>query len=77
MADPRAPLSTVASSACARCGAAFTCGAESGAPKCWCVAQPRLQNLLAYQTCLCPACLAAALKEEADAGLSHSAGGQR
>jgi hypothetical protein len=66
-----------AAQSCSRCGAAFTCGAQSGAATCWCVALPRLQNIRADQTCLCPACLQAALKEESHAGLSHPAGGQR
>jgi hypothetical protein len=43
--------------ACARCGAAFECGAETGA--CWCAEE---QFRLPMPTgdagdCLCPACL--------------------
>jgi hypothetical protein len=44
--------------ACARCGAAFDCGAATGA--CWCAAEDvRLPMPAAGSTedCLCPACL--------------------
>jgi hypothetical protein len=70
-------IAAVAVQSCSRCGSAFTCGAESGTATCWCVELPRLQNIRADQTCLCPACLQAALKEESHAVLPHSPGGQR
>jgi hypothetical protein len=47
---------------CARCGAAFGCGIETGA--CWCASvevDPATRAELAerYDGCLCPACLRA------------------
>jgi hypothetical protein len=50
-------------SACARCGAAFTCGAVSGAEHCWCFTMPRLPKISGFKTCLCQVCLELALKE--------------
>jgi hypothetical protein len=49
-------------SACARCGALFTCAmADGGAPAqpCWCAALPLLMPLPAEGagTCYCPDCL--------------------
>jgi hypothetical protein len=50
-------------SACARCGAAFVCD-PAGA--CWCAALPRKLKvpMEVGATCLCPSCLAAALRHE-------------
>ena len=52
---------------CERCGAAFGCGAGTGA--CWCVAEPFRLPLpkvgeSKFKDCLCPACL----REAAAAG---------
>ena len=68
-------------SACARCGAPFTCGAVAGTDTCWCNAMPRLMNIISgFDTCLCPACLEHALKNELEepnnAGIPHPAGRQ-
>ncbi|HUQ76140.1 MAG TPA: cysteine-rich CWC family protein [Burkholderiales bacterium] len=46
--------------ACARCGAAFACGAEE--PGCWCEGLPPLAPL-AGRDCLCRACLEHELRE--------------
>jgi hypothetical protein len=52
--------------ACARCGAAFECGAAAGA--CWCAEEqfrlPMPQD--GSEDCLCPACL------RAEASAQHS-----
>ncbi|HJV10612.1 MAG TPA: cysteine-rich CWC family protein [Burkholderiales bacterium] len=45
---------------CARCGALFACGRNQA--RCWCAALPRLEPLPG-RSCLCPACLAAELRE--------------
>jgi hypothetical protein len=48
----------------------------AGLAECWCAALPRLSTLLPYDTCLCPACLAQALNDNAkdtDAGTAHPA----
>ncbi|HEX4328432.1 MAG TPA: cysteine-rich CWC family protein [Burkholderiales bacterium] len=66
--------SDLPASACARCGAPFTCGMVAGTPQCWCNALPPLPTLLPFETCLCPACLEQALKDIPDAGPSHPAG---
>jgi hypothetical protein len=54
--------------ACARCGAAFECGAPG---ECWCAAEPDRLPLTAAganEDCLCQACLrkAAALRRAAE-----------
>ncbi|HYY60064.1 MAG TPA: cysteine-rich CWC family protein [Burkholderiales bacterium] len=46
--------------ACARCGAPFACGADEAG--CWCEKLPPLEPVPG-RGCLCPACLAAELKE--------------
>jgi hypothetical protein len=48
---------------CERCGEAFGCGAGTGS--CWCAQvelgdAARAELALSYESCLCPACLAAA-----------------
>jgi len=61
------PPSTNRRLACARCGTAFECGANTGA--CWCAAEPYRLPLTAAgvaEDCLCPACLRQA------AALDHS-----
>ncbi|WP_244158382.1 cysteine-rich CWC family protein [Caballeronia fortuita] len=54
---------------CARCGAAFRCGALAGDPSCWCATLPALpaDRLRAGMRCLCPACLAARIANAASA----------
>jgi hypothetical protein len=54
-------------SLCARCGAEFRCGAQTGS--CWCetvevplATSQRLRE--AYADCLCASCLAAEVKRE-------------
>ncbi|MGA7811840.1 cysteine-rich CWC family protein [Caballeronia sp.] len=46
---------------CARCGALFRCGQQSGDADCWCASLPRLplDRLAAGRSCLCPECLRA------------------
>jgi len=45
---------------CARCGQNFECGMLAGAERCWCTELPPLDPVPG-ETCLCPACLRAAL----------------
>jgi hypothetical protein len=55
------PDSTVDGAArCSRCGQAFECGMLAGARQCWCAELPPLDPVPGH-TCLCPACLRAAL----------------
>jgi uncharacterized protein len=44
---------------CPKCGAEFGCGANGPHNDCWCASFPPVKPQ-AGQTCLCPACLAAA-----------------
>ncbi len=46
-------------SSCAKCGAAFACGAHDRTRPCWCMDFPPVEPG-AGAACLCPACLAAA-----------------
>ena len=46
---------------CGRCGAAFTCGAVTKSAACWCFTMQRLEKAEWSGTCLCSACLGAAL----------------
>ncbi len=48
-----APCST-----CVRCRAPFACGAASGAPQCWCMAEPPVLPDQNQAACFCPRCLA-------------------
>ncbi len=52
-----ASLAPVSGDACARCGAAFECGMNAGAARCWCVDAPRVAIDPALAGCLCPRCL--------------------
>ncbi|MGW8269063.1 MAG: cysteine-rich CWC family protein [Burkholderiales bacterium] len=54
---------------CARCGQYFECGMLAGAERCWCAELPPLDPVPG-ETCLCPACLRAALA--AAPGARHS-----
>jgi hypothetical protein len=43
---------------CSRCGKEIQCGAEIGAPICWCADMPKLKPIPArYTDCLCLECL--------------------
>jgi hypothetical protein len=55
-------------SSCARCGAAFRCGAAAGG--CWCAALPALPRLphALPASCLCEACLRAEIAAQAADG---------
>ena len=46
---------------CGRCGAAFTCGVMTQSAACWCFSMPHLEKADLGGTCLCYACLGAAL----------------
>jgi hypothetical protein len=50
-------------SACARCGAVFTCAMVAGSSEpCWCTRLPPLETLdPSLESCLCESCLRAAL----------------
>ncbi len=49
---------------CSRCEDSFTCGAETGAPDCWCAELPRYSFVANEdQDCLCPECLGEAIQE--------------
>lgn len=58
--SPKPDLPPGDGSACARCGAAFECGMQAGAERCWCAELPPLAPVPG-QGCLCPACLSAAI----------------
>jgi predicted Fe-S protein YdhL (DUF1289 family) len=47
---------------CSRCGAAFVCGAKDCSTPCWCASYPPIAPV-GDATCLCPACLSAAIPE--------------
>lgn len=50
---------------CSRCGAPRTCAVEAGlATPCWCLSMPKLppEQLTGSLSCMCPACLQAALR---------------
>jgi predicted Fe-S protein YdhL (DUF1289 family) len=50
---------------CSRCGASFVCGASDCSTPCWCASYPPVEPK-ADATCLCPACLAAAVAAPAE-----------
>lgn len=43
--------------ACAECGQAFHCAADSQPDKCWCLSYPAILPLNDQSGCLCPTCL--------------------
>lgn len=45
---------------CPRCGRTFECGMQAGTTRCWCADLPPLDPVPG-ESCLCPACLRAAL----------------
>ena len=51
-----------AENVCPRCGGRFTCGMAAGATGCWCAGLPPATIDRDVAACLCPACLAAAVK---------------
>ncbi|TRZ69271.1 MAG: hypothetical protein D4S02_02390 [Rhodocyclaceae bacterium] len=52
---------------CARCGATFACGMETGSEPCWCAELPALQVPQDQaQGCYCPACLRQLLEIQAE-----------
>jgi predicted Fe-S protein YdhL (DUF1289 family) len=64
-AGDRAPLAVRgAASFCEACGGEFTCGASDPAKPCWCVGYPPVTPRGPRASCLCPACLAAASRQE-------------
>jgi len=48
---------TPQASRCARCGAAFECGARAGREHCWCEGFPALSAPVPGSGCCCPRCL--------------------
>ena len=53
---------------CGNCGAPFTCGLAAGCAECWCAALPNVvpvPQVDATVSCLCPACLEAAVQKPA------------
>jgi hypothetical protein len=48
---------------CPNCGAAFTCGIAAGESRCWCFDLPPVMPVRADTACLCPACLAQAIRQ--------------
>ncbi len=62
-------LPAPAPSLCASCGAAFTCGMAAGDSLCWCFSLPQVlavPDAASPASCLCPACLAAAIALQGD-----------
>jgi hypothetical protein len=53
---------------CAACGATFDCSILAGREACWCAALPPLALIEAGRGCLCPGCLAEALRRQEQAG---------
>ena len=49
-------------SICPQCGAAFMCSIAAGESHCWCFDLPPVMVVRADTTCLCPACLAEAIR---------------
>lgn len=47
---------------CSFCGAAFSCGADSG-QTCWCASLPNVMPYPSKSDCLCPACLKAQVEK--------------
>jgi len=57
------PVVPAAIDECVRCGAEFHCGMQSDVP-CWCASFPPVSPCAGLPVgCLCPACLAAAVRE--------------
>ena len=50
---------------CARCGAEFACGAQDATTACWCTSYPPIDPADDTTRCLCPACMAAAVRSRA------------
>jgi len=50
---------------CARCGAEFACGAQDATTPCWCTSYPPIDPADDTTRCLCPACMAAAVRSRA------------
>jgi hypothetical protein len=65
---PAATKSAETNARCGNCGAAFTCGLAAGCAECWCAALPNVvpvPRVDSRASCLCPACLAAAVQKAA------------
>jgi hypothetical protein len=65
MSQPAVLLAEPRRLACARCGAAFTCGSTVGA--CWCAAEDfrlPMPPVDSSEVCLCQACLRQAAQRE-------------
>lgn len=52
---------------CSACGNSFTCGAGNMGGACWCADFPTIMPTGGEQDCLCPACLARAVRKRIDA----------
>ena len=50
---------------CARCGAEFACGADDAGTPCWCTSYPPIEPAGDASRCLCPACVAEAVRSGA------------
>ena len=47
---------------CTRCGSEFACGAGNAATPCWCTSYPPVEPAADASGCLCPACMAEAVR---------------
>jgi hypothetical protein len=66
------PAANAGARRCPQCGAAFTCGiaaanSSSSDVRCWCFDLPPVMPVRADTACLCPNCLARAIREVQDA----------
>jgi predicted Fe-S protein YdhL (DUF1289 family) len=50
---------------CERCGSEFACGAEDASTPCWCTSYPPIDPADEAARCLCPACMAMAVRSRA------------
>jgi predicted Fe-S protein YdhL (DUF1289 family) len=59
------PSSGTRQKSCWRCGETFACGPCGAGEDCWCNAHPRAPIVSPEADCLCPACLTAAIGQDA------------
>ena len=62
-------MNSVEQKTCSSCGEGFTCGAEGGDERCWCVALPHLPlAAISGRDCFCPKCLTDSIQRALDPG---------
>jgi hypothetical protein len=58
------PTQAIPNQHCARCGAAFRCGAIANEATCWCSQLPHIEPDETLSSCLCPDCLRATIRQQ-------------